>query len=267
MVHPKPSGGFEWAQAPWGAVLRCRPLLEVADHFFTAADLQLRADDDEWSGVAGLLGVTRERLLLIRQVHGAAVAITQKDRPEPWRRPEADVVASDDPSNAIAVRVADCAPVLVADRRTGAVAAAHAGWRGTVQGAAIAAVEALRVSFGSNPTDLVAAVGPCLGPCCGEVGWEVVQAFIDAGHAQASVDRWFSTGVSGRPYLDLWRANADQLAAAGVPGEHIHVAGLCTKTHADVFHSYRAARERAGRMVGAIRARSMMEEGIGGPPF
>ena len=127
-------------------------------------------------------GSSREQLLLIRQVHGAAVAVAQKDRPEPWRRPEADVVASDDPSNAIAVRVADCAPVLVGDRRTGAVAAAHAGWRGTVQGAAVAAVEALRVSFGSEPTDLVAAVGPCLGPCCGEVGSEVVQAFIDAGH-------------------------------------------------------------------------------------
>src|SRR3954447_26069392 len=78
MVHPKPSGGFEWAQAPWGAVLRCRPLLEVVDHFFTAGDLQLRGNDDEWSGVASLLGIPRERLLLIRQVHGAAVAITQK---------------------------------------------------------------------------------------------------------------------------------------------------------------------------------------------
>ena len=80
---------------------------------------------------------------------------------------------------------------------------------------------------------------------------------------QTSVDRWFSTGASGRPYLDLWGANADQLAAAGVPGEHIHVAGLCTKTHADVFHSYRAAREQAGRMVGAIRARSMIGGGDG----
>jgi purine-nucleoside/S-methyl-5'-thioadenosine phosphorylase / adenosine deaminase len=267
MVHPKPSGGFEWVQAPWGAVLRCLPLLEVADHFFTAADLQLRGDDDEWNALAGLLGVGREQLLLIRQVHGAAVAVAHRDRPELWRRPEADVVASDDPSKAIAIRVADCAPVLVGDRRTGAVAAAHAGWRGTVQGAAVAAVETLRVSFGSEPSDLVAAVGPCLGPCCGEVGPEVVQAFIDAGHNAASIERWFSTGASGRPYLDLWRANADQLEAAGVPREHVHVAGLCTRTHSDVFHSYRAAREQAGRMVGAIRARSMMAAGTLGPGF
>src|SRR6476659_557334 len=93
MVHPKPSGGFEWAQARWGAVLRCLPLLEVADHFFTAGDLQLRGDEDEWNGLAALAGVSREHLLLIRQVHGAAVAVAQKARPELWRRPDADVVA------------------------------------------------------------------------------------------------------------------------------------------------------------------------------
>ena len=96
-----------------------------------------------------------------------------------------------------------------------------------------------------------------------EVGPEVVQAFIDAGHNATSVERWFSTGASGRPYLDLWRANADQLAAAGVPREHIHVAGLCTRTYPDVFHSYRAAKEQAGRMVGVIRARSAVVGGTG----
>jgi purine-nucleoside/S-methyl-5'-thioadenosine phosphorylase / adenosine deaminase len=254
MVHPKPSGAFEWAQAPWGLVLRCRPLLEAADHFFTTRDLQLRADEAEWTGVARLLGVGRERLLLVSQVHRAGVAIARRDRPDPWPRPEADVIASDDPSSAIGVRVADCAPVLVADRRTGAVAAAHAGWRGTVQRAAVAAVETLIASFGSVPRDLIAAIGPCLGPCCGEVGAEVVDAFIQARHSRDSVSRWFSTGPSGRPYLDLWRANADQLEAAGVPGEQIHVAGLCTKTHVGVLHSYRADGPESGRMAGVIRS-------------
>lgn len=206
--------------------------------------------------MAGLIGVGAERLLLVRQVHGAAVAIAGRGRPDPWSRPEADVIASDDASSAIGVRMADCAPVLVADRRTGVAAAAHAGWRGTVQRAAATAVEALRARFGSHPSDLVAAVGPCLGPCCGEVGPEVVQAFIDAGHSRASVGRWFSTGPAGRPYVDLWRANADQLEAAGIPGQHIHVARLCTKTHADVLHSYRAAGEESGRMVAIIRPRS-----------
>jgi YfiH family protein len=252
-MHPKPSGGFEWAQAPWGRVLRCRPLLDIADHLFTGTELQLVADENEWQMVARELGVAREQLLLIRQVHGVEVAIARQGRDASWPRPQADVVVSDDRARAIGVRVADCAPVLLADRRTGAVAAAHAGWRGTVQRAAVAAVEALTREFGSNPTDLVAAIGPCLGPCCGEVGEEVVCAFQDAGHDQTAIERWFSAGPSGRPYVDLWRANADQLEQAGVPPDQIHVARLCTRTHADIFHSYRAAREKAGRMLGAIR--------------
>jgi purine-nucleoside/S-methyl-5'-thioadenosine phosphorylase / adenosine deaminase len=228
-------------------------LLDVADHFFTAGDLQLRGSEEEWSSVAGLIGVTRERLLLLRQVHGAAAAVARRDRPGPWLAPQADVIASDDPMSAIGVLVADCTPVLVADRRSPAVAAAHAGWRGTAQGAAAAAVAKLVGEFGSQPSDLVAAIGPCLGPCCGEVGPEVVKAFVDAGHPAASVDRWFATGPSGRPYINLWQANVDQLEAAGVPVEHIHVAGLCTRTHADVLHSYRAARDASGRMVAVIR--------------
>jgi YfiH family protein len=252
-VHPKPSGGFEWAQAPWGAVLRCKPLLEVADHLFTAGDLQLRDSELEWTMVARAMGVKRERLLLVSQVHGADVAVARRGRPGTWVRPHADVLVTDDPASAIGVRVADCAPVLLADRRQHVVAAAHAGWRGTVQRAAVAAVDMLRNEFGSEPGDLTAAIGPCLGPCCGEVGEEVVQAFRSAGHGETAIARWFSTGSSGRPYLDLWRANADQLEHAGLSPEHIHVAGLCTRTHAGVLHSFRAAGDSSGRMVGAIR--------------
>jgi YfiH family protein len=254
MVYPKPSGGFEWAQAPWGTVLRCRPLLEAADHLFTAHDLALRGDESEWAAVAGVMRVERDHILLVSQVHRADVAVARRNRVNAWVRPEADVMVSDDPSSAIGVRVADCAPVLLADRRTHAVAAVHAGWRGTVQRAATAAVEALQKEFGSNPPDLIAAIGPCLGPCCGEVGDEVVQAFRDAGHDSTAIARWFSAGPSGRSHVDLWRANADQLEAAGVLPEQIHVAGLCTKTYSDVLHSHRVMGSAAGRMVGVIRS-------------
>lgn len=198
------------------------------------------------------LGV--EQLLLIRQVHRADVAVARRGRAERWERPEADVIVSDDPSCAVGVRVADCVPILLADRVARVVGAVHAGWRGTVQDAAGAAVRALTAEFGSRPRDLVAAIGPCLGPCCGEVGGEVVQAFRDAAHGDGAIARWFAPGPAGRPYIDLWRANSDQLELAGVPRESIHVARLCTKTHADVLHSYRAVGEQAGRMLGMIRA-------------
>ena len=254
-MHPKPSGGFEWAQAPWGAVLRCKPLLEVADHLFTAGDLQLRDSELEWTMVARAMGVERERLLLVSQVHGADVAVARRGRPGTWVRPQADVLVTDDPASAIGVRVADCAPVLLADRRQHVVAAAHAGWRGTVQRAAVAAVDMLRKEFGSAPGDLTAAIGPCLGPCCGEMGEEVVQAFREAGHDDGAVARWFSREDGRRSHFDLWRANVDQLEGAGIPAGSIHVAGLCTRTYPDTFHSYRVRGTEAGRMVGVIRAR------------
>ena len=244
------------------------PLQSFAQHLFTVGNLQLRDNADEWQAVAAEMGVSRGEVLLIRQVHGAATAVarastrfarsgqpfdTLRAGPSEWTMPEADIIVSDDPAAAIGVRVADCAPILMADTRTGAVGAAHAGWRGTVQSAAVACVRSMHREFGTNPTELVAAIGPCLGACCGEVGPEVVEAFRQAGHDDTSLRRWFSDGPRGRPMLDLWQANMDQLAAAGVPAERIHVAGICTKTHAATMHSYRAAGAAAGRMLGVIR--------------
>lgn len=243
-------------QARWGMVLRCAPLREVADHFFTARDLALRDDEREWAAVAREIGVDRERLLLVRQVHRAAVSVARRGAAGPVERPEADILISDDPARALAILVADCAPVLLADRRLGVVAAVHAGWRGTVAGAVGAAVDALVREFGSSPSDLIAGIGPCLGPCCGEVGEEVREAFHAAGYADAQVARWFSPGPAGRAHLDLWLANADQLAGSGVPSDQIHVARLCTRTHADFLHSHRAERDRAGRMAAVIRPRA-----------
>ncbi len=254
MAQPQPNDGFKWTQAPWGPVLRCLPLLDVADHFFTAADIELREDRTEWEAVAREIGVGLDQLLLVRQVHGARVAVARHDRPGPWPRPEADVVVTDDRSAAIAVRVADCAPILIADRRRLVVCAAHAGWRGTAHGAAMAAVKGLQETFGSSPVDLVAAIGPCLGACCGEVGPEVVATFRGAGHTRQALARWFTSGRGDRSRLDLLLANRDQLESAGVPASQIHVAGLCTRSFPGVFHSHRAKQERAGRMVGIIRA-------------
>jgi YfiH family protein len=251
--EPQPNRAFEWTQAPWGAALRCTPLAEIAPHYFTVGNLGLRNAAGEWHAVAEGLRVSPGALRLIRQVHGASVATARSGTTSPWETPEADAIVSNDPHLAIAVRVADCAPVLLADRKRAAVGAVHAGWRGAVQSIVSEAVRAMQREFGCDPGDLVAAIGPCLGPCCGEVGQEVVQAFQEAGHSVAALERWFSPGPRGRPMLDLWRANVDQLAAAGVLRENIHAAELCTKTHAAIMHSYRASGKAAGRMLGAIR--------------
>jgi YfiH family protein len=169
------------------------------------------------------------------------------------RVPEADILISDDDQAAIAVQMADCVPLLIADAWTGAVAVAHAGWRGTAASVARVAVEALTETFACRPANLIAAIGPCIGPCCYEVRQDVMEVFRAAGHAATTLDRWFITR-GGKIRLDLWQATADQLAAAGVLPAQIHTAELCTATHRDVFCSYRAEGSGAGRLAAAIRA-------------
>jgi len=236
-------------------VLQCVPLNDVAAHVFTTTSVRLREDRAEWKKVAEAVDTKLASLQLLHQVHGHAVAVVRQGDPGPSDRPDADIIISSDPSVAIGVQVADCAPILLADRTRAVVGAAHAGWRGARQNVAGTAVRSLQETFGVEPANLIAAVGPCLGPCCGEMGSEVVEEFRAAGHSGADIGRWFTDGPRGRPHFDLWRANADQLERAGVPAASIHLARLCTKCRPDVFHSYRAAGAGVGRMAGVIRAR------------
>jgi len=272
-------GAFEWARYPWGQAIRCRPLAAVADHCFTTRTPVFGpgplTPGDGWHRVAISMGVSARSIVRLRQVHGARVVHLRKDDAFP---PEAsdwnvgDIAASDHPGVALSVRVADCVPILLADARTGTVAAVHAGWRGTAAGAARSAVEALGERFASAPGDLVAAIGPSIGPCCYRVGQDVRVAFEAASTWAGALDAWFShvptvqavLGVPGSDpaasgggpalFLDTWSANADQLRAAGVPAAQVHVSRACTSCYRGVFHSYRVDGERAGRMIGVIRA-------------
>lgn len=204
--------------------------------------------------MAASLRVGPEDLLLVKQVHAAEVAVASSARPRPWPRPEADVLVSDDPGAAIGVRVADCVPLLLAEDTGRAVAAVHAGWRGLAARAVIAGVTALQERFGVRPERIIAAIGPCIGPCCYEVGRNTREAFQNAGHHPGLIERWFEPRRPDKFHLDLWRAARDQLEGAGVLPDSIHSADLCTKTNADAFHSYRADGNAVGRMLAAIRA-------------
>jgi polyphenol oxidase len=256
MTLPTPSADFHWTDEPWGPMLRCRALDRVAQHGFTTRQLQLRAGaaaSEAWRDAAASVGCAVTRLGRVRQVHGAmvrVVRVSELDQPVP----EADAAVTRDPGAAVAVVTADCVPILLADERTGAVAAVHAGWRGTAANVVGATVTALRREWDVDPASLVAAVGPSIGACCYTVGEELVTAFEQAGHARDELDRWFSTHDDGRLALDLWTANRDLLEAAGVPAANIHVAGLCTKTHREVFESFRADGDGAGRMAAIVVA-------------
>lgn len=259
MTLPQVPESFEWTNESWGAALRCRHLNAVAPHLFTTRQLELSAPADV-QRLADSVGARDASML--RQVHGRDVVVVRNGRPSVPDRPEADVLVSNATDTAIAVRAADCVPLLLADRVTGAVAAVHAGWRGTAARAAVAAVEALAREFGTRPADLIAAIGPSIGSCCYEVGTELVDAFAAAGHERYLIDRWFVApppprGSRERPKLrlDVAGSNRDQLILAGVEEGNIHLSGLCTAMHLDILTSYRAEREKAGRIAGVIRSR------------
>lgn len=254
MNLPAAPPAFHWTDEPWGAMLRCVPLAAAAHHGFTSRQLQLRpgeVDSAGWAAAAASVGCAASRVGRVRQVHGAEVRVVRAGDAGPI--PAADAVITAEAGTAVAVVAADCVPILLADPHTGAVAAVHAGWRGTAANVAGAAVAAMTREFGVRPSALVAAIGPSIGACCYVVGEELPTAFSAAGHAPAQVARWFGRD-GGRLTLDLWTANRDLLVGAGLEPANVHVAGLCTQTHRDVFESFRAEGERAGRMAALIVA-------------
>ena len=260
MTLPPLPDAFEWSRHEWGAALRCRPLEAVAPHLFTTRQLELSAQSD-WRAAAEAVGA--QHIVTLTQVHGATVVAIRRGEMIPSGRPEGDILVSNDRDVALAVRVADCVPVLIADPASGAVAAVHAGWRGTAAGATTTAVSALARDFNVKPIDLIAAIGPAIGACCYEVGSEVVDAFAAAGHPRHLIDRWFQSPPPprgsmerGKLRLDVVGANRDQLGLAGVAEHNIHISGLCTAMHLDVLTSYRAEKDKAVRIAGVIRARS-----------
>ncbi|MFN7978992.1 MAG: peptidoglycan editing factor PgeF [Vicinamibacterales bacterium] len=253
---PAPATGFRWTHESWGPMLRCEALEPLAQHGFTSRQLALPPGEigtERWAMAAASVGCAVQRVGRVRQVHGAAVHVVRADALDA-PVPDADAAITATPGLAVTVVAADCVPILLADPNTGAVAAIHAGWRGTCARVAVETVAALRREFGVDPARLVAAIGPSIGACCYEVGDDLLRAFEDAGHSSIDRAEWFSRDDAGRLRLDLWRANADQLVHAGLAPDAVHVSALCTRTHAQVFESYRAEGERAGRMAAIITA-------------
>jgi YfiH family protein len=157
---------------------------------------------------------------------------------------------TDRPEVTLFLRFADCVPILLYDPRRPAVGVVHAGWRGTLAKAATAAVQAMQAHYGSRPGDLVAAIGPSIGPCHYAVGPEVVaqtrQAFNGASDELLS-------RVNGGYHLDLWTANAHALQQAGV--RQIEQSELCTVCHGDDFFSHRGHGAQTGRFAALIGLR------------
>lgn len=207
-----------------------------------------------YARICAELDIKQGDLTTVRQVHGNCMQrVGEADRGRLVG--SLDGLITDTPGVALSLRFADCTPIMVYDPAHHALGVAHAGWRGTVSKIAVALVEAMVEAFNSRPAELLAGIGPSIGPCCYEVGSEVIMA------AQAAFERdverrdgWpllFSNGSA--TYLDLWAANRVLLESAGVT--QVETTRLCTACHRDRFFSHRGDKGRTGRfaMVAVLR--------------
>jgi len=215
-------------------------------------------------------------LVTIRQIH-SSVLVHCGDADAQRQSPcKGDGLMTDQPGVLLGVQTADCIPVLVADRKRRAVAAFHAGWRGTVKRIVETGIGRMRLEFGSRPEDLVAAIGPGIGVCCYAVGEDLISEFesqfaygrelfrevYSVDEVRTKYPMLFLTQrapchspIGPSTHLNLVEANRRQLLDAGLRPGSIRIVGGCTNCHTDLFFSHRASKGRAGRMMSVIGIR------------
>ncbi len=174
-----------------------------------------------------------DRLLYMNQCHGHEVVVRHEGEPyEPGEIPQADALVTNQPGLALMVKQADCQSIIIFDKTLGVVANLHCGWRGNVQNLPARVVSRMTKEFGCGATDLLAAIGPSLGPCCAEFKghWDIFPEHFKAFEVR-------------KDYFDLWALSTRQLLDAGLKKENIEVAGICTRCRTDLFFSYRGEGE------------------------
>lgn len=205
------------------------------------------------------LGINQGNFILPRQVHGCNVAVVDRafldkslnDQKEAVS--QVDALITNIPKVCIGVTTADCVPVLLYDPVKKSIAAIHAGWRGTVQHIVSTTLRRMQTDFGSSPSDIYAAIGPSISLSQFEVGDEVYWAFKES---YANIEKLsMKHPITEKYHIDLWKANYSDLCAAGVDVSHIEIAGICTKTHNELFFSARALGPKSGRFISGIYLR------------
>jgi polyphenol oxidase len=263
--------GFYWREREGVKVLVCRPLEDAgfANGFSTrlggvspfslGKDLNLAGfDEDEAENIYEnrrrfLAAFDGEyRLATVWQVHGNTIKTVRTVEDIGNSEDRADALVSNLSGILVGAKTADCVPVLLGDPRTGAFAAVHAGWRGTVRSIVRKAVEHMAATYGTHSSDIVAAIGPA---ACGrnyEVGQDVIDEF---GENFADSEKYFTSTREGHALVDLHFANRDQLIAIGVDYANIYTAPFCTIERSDLFFSYRLEKKtfgKTGRLLSVI---------------
>lgn len=205
-------------------------------------------------------GFELDRLVVGNQVHGADITVvTAEDAgrgayDNESRLPDTDALVTDEAGVCLMVLTADCVPVLLYDPKCGAIAAIHAGWKGTAADIVGKTVNLLRKRYGSEPRNILAGIGPAIGKCCFEVGEEVASVF------QGRYPEQVEAGKNpGKFQVDLGAINYLELLQAGLDAENIEQADICTRCHPHDFFSYRYAGGAAGRFGTGILLREKCE--------
>lgn len=206
----------------------------------------------DWHPMAGAFGIRPDHLITVNQVHGEDIVRIDAQglvdgRTDP-RTVEADAMITSARGIAIGVETADCVPILLFDPRVPAVAAVHAGWRSTVKKIAQKAVKRMQEEFGADPSAMIGAIGPAIGPECYEVDEPVMISVRDSFSFWKDIAK---PNGDGRWNLDLVKANRLELIQIGFSERNIHSAGMCTSCRKDLFYSFRAE-GRTGRMLSVI---------------
>ncbi len=225
----------------------------VSQKPFDSLNLSVSVPDDHQSVMENrrrfyaVVGVDRSAAVHTIQVHGAHVAAVGLSDVKVVQ-PATDGLVTDTPNLPLVMAFADCAPIMFYDPVRCVVGISHAGWRGTVAGICQATIAKMVDVFGCRPADIRAAIGPAIGPCCYEVGHDVLDA---AKKSFGEIDGLIVPGRGGRLFFDQWAANELALYRAGV--REIERSDMCTACHVDEFYSHRAEGGRTGRF-GAIIA-------------
>jgi polyphenol oxidase len=216
------------------------------------------------------VGAKEFALVAMKQIHSDVIHSFSAAPASPCR---GDASTTKKTGLLLGMQTADCVPILLVDRKKRAVAAIHAGWRGTLARVAQKTVGRMQLEYGCKPTDLLAAIGPSIGPCCYEVGADLVAQFTSQFADGAEYFDEARTGDEPNPlqwlnmrppghqprpknvHLDLSKANRSQLLAAGLRAQNIYSSDLCTACRADLFFSYRKEGPISGRMLSVIGVR------------
>ncbi|MDH4226308.1 MAG: peptidoglycan editing factor PgeF [Deltaproteobacteria bacterium] len=191
-----------------------------------------------------------EKIFTLEQVHGDEVYML-KAAALPSHAPTADAVITDIRNTSIGILTADCLPVIFYDKKTASIGACHAGWRGTQKSISSKTVAAMEQAFGAKPENIIASLGPYIGPCCYVVGFDVYDAFAD----RSNRDEFFGKAHGSSRSLDIALATKLELALHGLREENISVSASCTSCRNNDFFSYRKDKAVTGRQLAFISLR------------